>query len=1056
VRERERETDTQGATQRREGAMTTSKDKIQQFMESPLVAWVKTFDDTDTVDTVEDLADGILLNKVMNTVNASNYNMSKVNRSVSNDPAARIQNLQLLVNRIKHFYLTDLQQLIITPLPKIGDISADPHLDSSLDELEKLLVLLLGCVVQCEGRGPLIERMTTMDFMQQQALVLYIKEMTDTTNYVCSIDWNDLGEISRNNLEGLCRTAYLHLQRVAKERDGHFEVLLDTMVERDYYKQVFESTDGGNESLPRENGLALPSTPVRSPSVNTELLDLKKKSRLTQEQLDHKSLQLSEIKEELERALAAVQKLQQERQEMAAEAKAARMYRDEIETLKVQSAKVDKLEADVKKYRQKAEDTEYLRKRIADLKQQNELMLETKSLLEQKAASLTARADMVDDLQTELASLRAQTESLAQEKEMSGEKEEELMARVTHLELDNKHCQEQIEELTTMLEAEREKSDVGSTGDAGNLSFEMTEADLASKAKVLRLEKEARELEKTTEALRQSQAKSAELEKTSKKLYSQTHADRKEIIKLREEVEVLRVKASRVDKLQVELNSLREKLEDSSRHQTKLKEFKTRSEAALQAKARLEDEVESLMTKLQQFNDIRDESASLKAQIESFTSKHSDDEKRIQELLEQNAQLVLEKERSGEELAVLQGQLEAERSRSSSGSQTTVTVVSPPRLSEAEMASKAKVQRLEKERREMEKAIEGFRKSQAKLAELEKTNKKLQEQTHADRREVIRLKEELLVFKTKAERLSSLQSAMRTQEHKLEDIDAAMKKITELKQQNALLSETKVLLQDEVSELHSRLERLNDVQAENSALKVRVESQETELQEEGQRMHTLLQQNVQLELDRDRRVAELDSMQAEVERLKRNRPPDEVPFSPAGPLFSEQDIALQTKVLHLEKDKRDLEQSLQLLRRSQERVEAENTSSKQKQTEQLHNYRKEVAKLKEELQRERVQMELLQLSRTKTSDTTQQDQRQAKQMQELEGRFNEAYSQSLSMKDERIQVLERRIDDLVSDNEQLKDEASLLKRQNERMQRRNSASNSPSTSFRLAHDQGTP
>ena len=33
--------------------------------------------------------------------------------------------------------------------------------------------------------------------------------------------------------------------------------------------------------------------------------------------------------------------------------------------------------------------------------------------------------------------------------------------------------------------------------------------------------------------------------------------------------------------------------------------------------------------------------------------------------------------------------------------------------------------------------------------------------------------------------------------------------LQELKQQNALLSETKVLLQDEVSELHSRLERLS-------------------------------------------------------------------------------------------------------------------------------------------------------------------------------------------------------------------------------------------------------
>ena len=59
---------------------------------------------------------------------------------------------------------------------------------------------------------------------------------------------------------------------------------------------------------------------------------------------------------------------------------------------------------------------------------------------------------------------------------------------------------------------------------------------------MLRLEKEARELEKTTEALRQSQAKSAELEKANKKLYTQNHTDRKEIIKLRE-VHVYRVVA---------------------------------------------------------------------------------------------------------------------------------------------------------------------------------------------------------------------------------------------------------------------------------------------------------------------------------------------------------------------------------------------------------------------------------------------------------------------------------------------------------------------------------
>ena len=39
-----------------------------------------------------------------------------------------------------------------------------------------------------------------------------------------------------------------------------------------------------------------------------------------------------------------------------------------------------------------------------------------------------------------------------------------------------------------------------------------------------------------------------------------------------------------------------------------------------------------------------------------------------------------------------------------------------------------------------------------------------------------------------------------------------------------------------------------------------------------------------------RRVAELDSTQAEVEQLKRSEPAGEVPFSPAGPLFSDQDM----------------------------------------------------------------------------------------------------------------------------------------------------------------------
>ena len=64
----------------------------------------------------------------------------------------------------------------------------------------------------------------------------------------------------------------------------------------------------------------------------------------------------------------------------------------------------------------------------------------------------------------------------------------------------------------------------------------------ASKAKIQRLEKELAEYEKTKESLRHYQAKVTELEKTTKKQNKQAHTDKREIIRLKEEVELLKTK----------------------------------------------------------------------------------------------------------------------------------------------------------------------------------------------------------------------------------------------------------------------------------------------------------------------------------------------------------------------------------------------------------------------------------------------------------------------------------------------------------------------------------
>ena len=70
-------------------------------------------------------------------------------------------------------------------------------------------------------------------------------------------------------------------------------------------------------------------------------------------------------------------------------------------------------------------------------------------------------------------------------------------------------------------------------------------------------------------------------------------------------------------------------------------------------------------------------------------------------------------------------------------------------------AAKAKMQRLERQTKEMEKQMEAYRHSQAKVAELERTNKKLYDQTHADRKEIIRLKEEMQSYKNKVRELAN-------------------------------------------------------------------------------------------------------------------------------------------------------------------------------------------------------------------------------------------------------------------------------------------------------------
>ena len=51
--------------------------------------------------------------------------------------------------------------------------------DKALEELEKMMVLLLGCAVQCENKAALIQKMMAME--QQRGLVPYIQQVSSVS-----------------------------------------------------------------------------------------------------------------------------------------------------------------------------------------------------------------------------------------------------------------------------------------------------------------------------------------------------------------------------------------------------------------------------------------------------------------------------------------------------------------------------------------------------------------------------------------------------------------------------------------------------------------------------------------------------------------------------------------------------------------------------------------------------------------------------------------------------------------------------------------------------------
>nr|AAH43115.1 Ccdc88c protein [Mus musculus]AAH63255.1 Ccdc88c protein [Mus musculus] len=774
---------------------------VELFLQSPLVTWVKTFGSfgsghQDNLTLYMDLVDGIFLNQIMLQIDPRPSNQ-RINKHVNNDVNLRIQNLSILVRNIKTYYQEVLQQLIVMNLPNVLMIGKDPLSGKSMEEIKKVLLLVLGCAVQCERKEEFIERIKQLDIETQAGIVAHIQEVTHNQENVFDLQWLDLPDVAPEELEALSRNMVFHLRRLIDERDECTELIVDLTQERDYL-QTQQPPSPGKFSSPD-------STPSPTSSLSSEdkqhlaveLADTKARLRRVRQELEEKTEQLADTRHEVDQLVLELQKAKQDNIQLAADARSARAYRDELDSLREKANRVERLEMDLVRCKEKLHDVDFYKARMEELREDNIILIETKAMLEEQLTASRARSDKVHELEKENLQLKSKLHDLELDRDADKKQIEKLLEEYMVLEMAQKQSMKESAHLGWELEQLSKNADLS---DASRKSF-VFELNECASSRILKLEKENQSLQSTIQGLRdtslaleESSLKYGELEKENQQLSKkieklQTQLEREkqsnqdletlseELIREKEQLqsgmEALKAdRARQIKDLEQEKGhlhqavwSLRERPQVNS-----TKDVEKENRALHQAVTEAGSKLSQLELEKQQLHRDLEEAKEKGEQAEAL-------EKELHRLEKENEQLTKEVtslKAATEKVEALEHQsqgLELEnRSLRKSLEQEVAQLEKDKKLLEKEARrlwqqvelkdailddSAAKLSAAEKESRALDKELARCRDVGSKLKELEKDNRDLTKQVTMHTRTLTTLREDLVLEKLKSQQLSS-------------------------------------------------------------------------------------------------------------------------------------------------------------------------------------------------------------------------------------------------------------------------------------------------------------
>ncbi|NXD71302.1 GRDN protein, partial [Eolophus roseicapillus] len=974
---------------------------LEQFMSSPLVTWVKTFgplaggNGTNLEEYVA-LVDGVFLNEVMLQINPKSANQ-RINKKVNNDASLRIQNLSILVKQIKTYYQENLQQLIMMSLPNVLIIGKNPFSEPGTEEIKKLLLLLLGWDVF--------------------SLPFHSMQVTHNQENVFDLQWMDVIVLTQEYVEPLLKNMALHLKRLIDERDEHSETIIELSEERDCLR-----------FLPHASAA---QSPCGSPGMkrtesrqhlSVELADAKAKIRRLRQELEEKTEQLLDCKQELEQMEAELKRLQQENMNLLSDARSARVYRDELDALREKAIRVDKLESEVSRYKERLHDIEFYKARVESLAMANSRCLEESKRTGQALGDTFL---LCFPASNSLCSGKSHSEV---ERDMDRKKIEELMEENMTLEMAQKQSMDESLHLGWELEQINRTTELSEVPQK-SLGHEVNEL---TSSRLLKLEMENQSLLKTVEELQSavgsvegSSSRILKMEKENQRLSKKLEELENEISQEKQSLQNSQNLSKDLMKEKAQLEKTLEALRENSERQIKLLEQENehlnqtvaslRQRSQISAEARMkeiekENKIlhESIKETSSKLNKVEFEKKQVRKELEHYKEKGERAEELENELhrLEKENELLQKKITT---LKITCEKIEALEQENSDlemeNRKLKKTLDSLKNLTFQLESLEKENSQLDEENLELRRTIESLKCTSIKVAQLQLENKELESEKE-------QLKKSLELMKAsfkKTERLEVSYQGLDTENQRLQKaLENSNKKIQQLESELQDLESENQTLQKNLEELKISSKRLEQLEKENKLLE-----QETSQLEKDKKQ--LEKENKRLRQQAEIKDSTLEENNVKISNLEREN----------KSLFKEIVVYKEScvRLKELEKENKELVKSATIDKKTLVTLREDLVNEKLK-TQQMNN---DLEKLAHELEKIGLNKERL-LHDEQSSDDSR--------YKLLESKLESTLKKSLEIKEEKIAALEARLEESTNLNQQLRQELKTVKKNYEALKQR--------------------